>query len=87
MIVLIADRLFGVWGIFTLKIPCIVTSSQVQYIHTAAIASLIVIKGNLLMNSHGAVKLADFGIARALEHSQAMSNTSCGTFRYMSLER
>lgn len=43
--------------------------------------------GNVLMNSMGQVKLSDFGISRELENSQAMSDTSVGTFRYMSIER
>mmetsp|Transcript_14835 Transcript_14835/g.22326 ORF Transcript_14835/g.22326 Transcript_14835/m.22326 type:complete len:381 (+) Transcript_14835:82-1224(+) len=43
--------------------------------------------GNVLVNSYGQVKLSDFGIARALDNSQAFSSTSIGTFRYMSIER
>jgi serine/threonine protein kinase len=43
--------------------------------------------GNVLMNSHGQVKLSDFGICKVLDNSMAMSDTSVGTFRYMSVER
>lgn len=39
------------------------------------------------MNSRGQVKLSDFGICKVLDDSQAMSDTSVGTFRYMSVER
>jgi len=43
--------------------------------------------GNCLINSAGQVKLADFGISRTLDDSTAMSSTSVGTFKYMSVER
>jgi mitogen-activated protein kinase kinase 1 len=43
--------------------------------------------GNILFNSQGQVKLADFGIAKELENSTAMSGTAVGTFKYMSPER
>lgn len=43
--------------------------------------------GNVLINSRGEVKLADFGISRTLDDSTAMSSTSVGTFKYMSVER
>ncbi len=38
-------------------------------------------------NSKGEVKLSDFGISKALDSSTAMSNTTVGTYRYMSPER
>jgi len=43
--------------------------------------------GNILMNSLGQVKLSDFGISKELDNSIAMSNTSVGSYRYMSPER
>ena len=42
---------------------------------------------NVLLNSHGEVKLSDFGISRTLDNTSAMSSTSVGSFRYMSPER
>mmetsp|Transcript_2664 Transcript_2664/g.4136 ORF Transcript_2664/g.4136 Transcript_2664/m.4136 type:complete len:367 (+) Transcript_2664:433-1533(+) len=42
---------------------------------------------NILLNSRGQVKLSDFGISRELDDAVGMSNTSIGTFRYMSPER
>ena len=42
---------------------------------------------NILANSHGQVKLTDFGIARMLENTVAMCATVVGTFKYMSPER
>lgn len=38
-------------------------------------------------NSLGQVKLSDFGISKELDNSIAMSNTSVGSYRYMSPER
>ena len=43
--------------------------------------------GNVLINSRGQVKLSDLGICTALEDTTALSDTSVGTFRYMSIER
>lgn len=42
---------------------------------------------NILVQSNGAVKLTDFGLARALGDSQDMAQTFVGTFKYMSPER
>jgi serine/threonine protein kinase len=38
-------------------------------------------------NSQGSVKLSDFGISKELETTTGFSNTSIGSFRYMSPER
>lgn len=42
---------------------------------------------NFPQNSLGQVKLSDFGISKELDNSIAMSNTSVGSYRYMSPER
>ena len=42
---------------------------------------------NVLINSDGHVKISDFGIAKELDSTQALSNTAVGTFKYMSPER
>ena len=43
--------------------------------------------GNLLLNSRGQVKLADFGVARKLGGTSDLSKTFVGTVGYMSPER
>lgn len=43
--------------------------------------------GNLLLNSRGQVKLADFGVARKLGGTSDLSRTFVGTVGYMSPER
>lgn len=42
---------------------------------------------NILCNSHGEVKLTDFGTSRDLENSVNVCQTFVGTFKYMSPER
>lgn len=42
---------------------------------------------NLLINSHGEVKVSDFGLSAELQSSLAMCGTFVGTFKYMSPER
>ncbi|CAN0262640.1 unnamed protein product [Ectocarpus sp. 6 AP-2014] len=42
---------------------------------------------NVLLNSHGEVKLSDFGIARELQGEMDLAQTMVGTIRYMSPER
>eukprot|EP01062_Namystynia_karyoxenos_P033074 TRINITY_DN24344_c0_g1_i1.p2 TRINITY_DN24344_c0_g1~~TRINITY_DN24344_c0_g1_i1.p2 ORF type:complete len:338 (+),score=115.04 TRINITY_DN24344_c0_g1_i1:93-1106(+) len=43
--------------------------------------------GNLLINTKGAVKLTDFGVARAMDDSLASAATFVGTLQYMAPER
>ena len=42
---------------------------------------------NILINSHGFVKLSDFGISRSFDESQHFMKTFVGTMNYMSPER
>ncbi len=42
---------------------------------------------NLLINSHGEVKVTDFGVSAELQSSIAMCGTFVGSFKYMSPER
>jgi hypothetical protein len=42
---------------------------------------------NILFSSSGGVKISDFGISSIVSGSVALSNTSVGTFKYMSPER
>ena len=57
------------------------------YLHYEKILHRDVKPANVLINSAGHIKLSDFGIAKDLGTMESMSNTSVGTFRYMSLER
>ena len=43
--------------------------------------------GNILLNSRGQVKLADFGISTALSETVGYTNSFVGTVTYMSPER
>lgn len=43
--------------------------------------------GNILLNCKGQVKLADFGISRALDGTAGFANSFVGTVTYMSPER
>ena len=43
--------------------------------------------GNILLNCHGVIKLADFGITTVVENTSKMANTFIGTMSYMAPER
>lgn len=61
--------------------------TRLKYFSLIAPGIAVAQPGNVLINSRGEVKLADFGISRTLDDSTAMSSTSVGTFKYMSVER
>ena len=43
--------------------------------------------GNILLNCHGQVKLADFGISKAVDGNKGYASSFVGTMTYMSPER
>ena len=58
-----------------------------QFIHSRKIIHRDIKPSNLLLNRIGDVKISDFGIARKLEGSHAMSQSYLGTLMYMAPER
>jgi len=58
-----------------------------QYLHKLNLLHRDIKPSNLLISSYGIVKIADFGISRDLEFTDAQCNTYLGTLMYMSPER
>ena len=58
-----------------------------QFIHSRKIIHRDIKPSNLLLNRVGDVKISDFGIARKLEGTHAMSQSYLGTLMYMAPER
>ena len=58
-----------------------------QYLHQRHQIHRDLKPGNVLLNSKGAVKIADFGVTSVLENSIANCQTFCGTLLYMAPER
>ena len=58
-----------------------------QFLHKRHILHRDIKPSNLLINRKGEVKISDFGIARQLEGTDAMSQTYLGTLMYMAPER
>ena len=58
-----------------------------QFIHSRRIIHRDIKPSNLLINRSGDVKISDFGIARKLQGTGAMSQTYLGTLMYMAPER
>ena len=58
-----------------------------EFLHKRNILHRDIKPSNLLINRDGDVKISDFGIARQLEATDAMSQTYLGTLMYMAPER
>jgi serine/threonine protein kinase len=57
------------------------------FLHSKRIVHRDIKPSNVLFSSNGVVKLADFGLARALDEGNSMADSFIGTFDYMSPER
>jgi len=58
-----------------------------DFLHGMRVIHRDIKPSNCLVSSNGIVKLADFGLARKLEHGQSLAESFIGTFEYMSPER
>jgi len=58
-----------------------------QYLHTRNLLHRDIKPSNLLLSHDGTIKIADFGISRDLQGTEAKCSTYLGTFLYMSPER
>lgn len=63
------------------------TLCGLYYLHKRKIVHRDIKPSNLLINSRGAVKIADFGVSRVLSQTMDPCSSSVGTIAYMSPER
>lgn len=62
-------------------------TSGLNFLHERRMIHRDVKPSNALVAHDGSVKLADFGLARTLDHGQSLANSFVGTFLYMAPER
>eukprot|EP01063_Lacrimia_lanifica_P011570 TRINITY_DN18318_c0_g1_i1.p1 TRINITY_DN18318_c0_g1~~TRINITY_DN18318_c0_g1_i1.p1 ORF type:complete len:1126 (+),score=379.31 TRINITY_DN18318_c0_g1_i1:129-3506(+) len=61
-------------------------AEALRYMHERNILHRDLKPANILLTSRGVVKLADFGLAKALQPEEQMAHTICGTELYMAPE-
>ena len=66
---------------------CLQIAQGLAYLHAHRQVHRDVKPGNVLLNSHGEVKLSDFGISKLLDATSGVCDTFVGTVTYMSPER
>uniref|UniRef100_A0A0G4HG77 non-specific serine/threonine protein kinase n=1 Tax=Chromera velia CCMP2878 TaxID=1169474 RepID=A0A0G4HG77_9ALVE len=57
-----------------------------RHVHSTSTLHRDIKTGNVFLNTNGAVKLGDFGIAKVLDHENMLAKTNIGTPYYMSPE-
>ena len=60
--------------------------SGVHYLHQFKVVHRDIKPHNVFINEEGVLKLADFGISKALDHTQSRALTLVGTPYYLSPE-
>jgi NIMA (never in mitosis gene a)-related kinase len=55
-----------------------------NYLHERKVLHRDIKSQNIFIDSEGAIKLADFGISKMLEHTQNLASTVVGTPYYLS---